>query len=249
MKTKTLFVITAAGDGTRFQRAGYADVKPAIVWRGKSLLWWSLVGVQDLLRETTVCVVSRREHSIQPLIDKTFRDLALSVPRHEVLTERTKGQADTVALTLAEADPDAPLIIWNVDTFIRPGSTLPSSGNWLHLFPSASPSMSYARVSGRLVEEVREKVVISPWASSGLYGFASCRRFMDALGATYPAGHVGESYVAPLYNWVLSQEDEVRPVFAGKADVVPLGTPEDLASAPEALTAKEVGWGGPARSG
>jgi hypothetical protein len=78
---------------------------------------------------------------------------------------------------------------------------------------------------------VREKKRISPHATVGLYWFASFDLFRRAYDAHYATGETleaGERYVAPLYNWLLSQH---RPVFVHAVPVdavVPLGVPDEV---------------------
>jgi hypothetical protein len=231
----TTFVIAAAGSGSRFARAGFSDPKPAIVFQGKTLLWWSLVGVVTSLRSANIRVVLREESLPASLLLSTFALLELPPPEIVRLGGPTGGQADTVLTALDKKDDASPLVIWNVDTHLVPGSLGPlPQGNWLHLFPSQSPSMSFARVVDGRITKVAEKQVISSWASSGLYGFEDCRTFRHACQSLYETERPRqpeESYVAPLYQVLLDEGRPVLPVFAQAGQVVPLGTPEDLQAA------------------
>lgn len=230
--TSPLLVIAAAGLGSRFRNAGYSQPKPCIEFQGRPLLEWSLVGL-EFAHDMEIRVVVQRRDRLADFTRESCAAVGLPEPAMIELDSPTDGQASTVLRALEESDRHRPLIIWNVDTHLRPGSlsTVPE-GNWLHLFPSDSPSMSYAQVDQGRVVRVAEKVVISGWASSGLYGFASCAQFRDVSTRTAtadpgPASH--ERFVAPLYQFLIEDGESVFPVFGSTADVVPLGTPEDLA--------------------
>ena len=77
--------------------------------------------------------------------------------------------------------------------------------------------------------ETAEKKRISPWATTGLYGFARGGDFLrhaDAMVAEQDKSQ-GEYYVAPLYNRILAEGGEIRVDVASEVWV--MGTPEDLA--------------------
>jgi dTDP-glucose pyrophosphorylase len=94
----------------------------------------------------------------------------------------------------------------------------------LGTFRSKSSQYSYARVdqTGRVLETA-EKKVISDLASSGLYFFKSPDLFILALQAMK---YSGEKFVAPLYNYLISQGYLVG-VFE-HSFVIPLGTSEEI---------------------
>ena len=78
------------------------------------------------------------------------------------------------------------------------------------------------------VVEVREKQVISPWASTGTYWFAkgsdSVRLARACINHDRRAS--GEFYVAPLYNDLIAEGGKVRNYVI--SELFCFGTPEDM---------------------
>lgn len=228
-----LIVIAAAGAGSRFTAAGYSDPKPKIIFQDRSLLEWSLVGILPQLRGNDVRVVLQRSASLGNFVMQTFLKIGAGTPEVVEIDGLSRGQSDTVLSALNEGDELTPLTIWNVDTYVAPGTIdVFPSGNWLHLFPNSSPSMSFARLDAEgMVVEVAEKRVISHWASSGLYGFKTCGAFTKAYERAYrqpAASGLNETYVAPLYNTLLAEGQPVSSIRSAPGEVIALGTPEDL---------------------
>ncbi len=163
----------------------------------------------------------------------TFSRAGLCKPRVTILGTVTSGQAETVLVSTVDEDPNRPVIVWNIDTAIRPGAIIkPFGGNSLLCFPSQKANLSYALIEdGDQVVDVAEKVVISPWATAGLYAFESLRDFRRAYEETYNESNADkETYVAPLYRSLI-ESSRVSAVRVGSSDVVPLGTPKDLEDA------------------
>ena len=85
--------------------------------------------------------------------------------------------------------------------------------------------------TGRAVE-VREKTRISDNCTLGAYYFKSCRLYEELYRSYYNGeNHLecGERYVAPLYNYMISQGKEVRISSIPASGIHVLGTPEELA--------------------
>jgi dTDP-glucose pyrophosphorylase len=140
-------------------------------------------------------------------------------------TPTTRGQASTVAHGTQHMDDSRGLLIASCDTIASGDlpSHLMSLDGALGLFESRNPAMSFARTDGSKVLETAEKRVISSHASSGVYYFSSPGLFMDAFEATHSPG---ESYIAPLYNSILSNGGTVG--FWNHDEVVPLGVTEEI---------------------
>jgi dTDP-glucose pyrophosphorylase len=94
---------------------------------------------------------------------------------------------------------------------------------------------SYVRQSSEgLVEEVREKEVISNVATVGIYGFSSANVMLEAFQEMFSAKDctLGEYYVAPAYNYIIKQGHPVSVVNLGPVGTVMhgLGIPVDFES-------------------
>jgi dTDP-glucose pyrophosphorylase len=232
--SKPLWVITAAGLGTRFRDAGYAENKEAVMLFERPLAWWALMGVRDLIAGCQIRLVVRQDGESDLWWNNIFSGVQLPEPEIIRLHRVTSGQAETVRLAISDAPAAQPLVVWNIDTLVRPDSLADAMavGNWILCFPSDRPNLSYAEVNaGGTVLSVREKVVISPWATAGLYGFASIGLFERAYESTYVKGSAaGELFVAPMYEAVI-REDVVKAWIVEAGWVLPLGTPSEVDAA------------------
>jgi hypothetical protein len=155
-------------------------------------------------------------------------------PTLVALDRPTSGQAETVLAAAPHIGPRDRLVIYNIDTHVRPGAlgaaTLDGDG-CIPCFPGEGDGWSFvaADPDGR-VTAVREKERISPHASVGLYAFrdlATYRFAYDATPVPQSGAGRGERYVAPLYTTLVDHGHDIRMVSLAPGDVVPLGTPAE----------------------
>jgi len=246
----TTILITMAGSGSRFATAGYTVPKYQVGVRGRTLFAWSLTSLSHFLPGAQVVFVALREAQAGPFIRAEAAALGIADPAVLDLDEKTDGQA-TSALLAAPLirDPGAPLLIYNIDTYVEPAFLHPAmqrGDGWVPCFPGEGESWSFARVEGddRIVE-LREKVRISPHATIGLYGFASFDLFRDTYHQHFQGGgnlERGERYIAPMYNHLIAQGRDVRLGLVPLGAVHPLGVPADV----ERFAAGSPILGGPA---
>jgi hypothetical protein len=91
---------------------------------------------------------------------------------------------------------------------------------------------SYAKTNSEgIVEEVREKEVISSEATTGVYNFQFAKYFIDAAKTRIVQNQttLGEFYVAPVYNDLIAQGKVIRilNIEVNGGEFHGLGTPED----------------------
>lgn len=235
----TTLVITMAGRGQRFRDAGYEVPKFAIEVHGHSLFAWSLVSLSSWITAGAHAVfVTHADDDAVPFVTAQCRLLGLASFDIVELEETTDGQATTaVAAAPLVDDPEMPLVIYNIDTHVRPpalDARRVRGDGWLPCFPGAGSAWSFARAGadGR-VSEVREKERISDDATVGLYwfrSFAGYRALYDRAVREGGGVQAGERYVAPLFNLLVAQGSEVYLDRVAAADVVPLGTPAEVAA-------------------
>jgi hypothetical protein len=148
----------------------------------------------------------------------------------------TDGQATTaLAAKPAIRDPDAPIVIYNIDTFVHPLALSPADvrgQGWIPCFDAAGDGWSFADAdSTGLVRQVREKVRISSHATIGLYWFSSFRLYEEAYQRRYrPSAELdaGERYVAPIYNELIAAGHETYIQDLPLSAVIPLGVPAEV---------------------
>lgn len=233
----TNLVVTMAGRGTRFRQAGYDIPKFAIEVHGRTLFAWALLSLSSWWSDTLARAVfiAHRDDDTAGFVATQCQLLGLGSHALIQLDHTTDGQATTAMAAEAAVDAEAPLLIYNIDTHVRPEAL--DAGHvrgdgWLPCFPGQGSAWSFARADadGR-VDEVREKERISDDATVGLYWFRSFSLFRSLYQHAVRHGggaQAGERYVAPLYRLLLDQGGEVYLDRLADDDVVPLGTPAEV---------------------
>lgn len=231
-------VVTMAGLGSRFRARGYDVPKFAIEVRGRTMFAWAMESLRHFLPGSHATFVVRAEDHPEELIRREIAAFGVADPVLVSLEAVTDGQATTVLRTLPslrERDPAAPLLVYNIDTFVEPRCLHPRDvrgDGWIPCFPGRGDAWSFFRTDGGdRVVEAREKVRISEHCSIGLYYFASVDLYEDTYRAFYGAGTppgLRERYVAPMYQHLV-EGGRALWIHRVPADAVhPLGTPEEV---------------------
>lgn len=248
-------VITMAGRGKRFAEAGYKAPKYEILAHGRSLFDWSMASLANFFSsESRVVFVCLRRNGAGDFLRSSLRRLPIRDARILQLDEVTDGQATSAYQSKDLWRPDAPLLIYNIDTYIDPNRLAPrlirrGSDGWLPCARLSGSHWSFvALAEDGWAVDVAEKVRISDYASLGLYWFARAGDFLAAYEHMAGEAHgraKGERYVAPLYKHVLRSGGKVSISVLPASAVGALGTPRELDSFVQAdLAAGVRGWDG-----
>jgi dTDP-glucose pyrophosphorylase len=241
-------VIPMAGRGQRFADAGFEAPKPLIDVRGRPMYSWAVDSIPAPLVGRLVFVCLAEHLATYPLADDILERYAAFDPVVIGLDHVTEGQACTVLEANEHLDPDAPLIVYNADTYCVTDLEQTLAGidaaggdddddaaddvaGVIGVFEAPGDHWSFARLDERgHVVETAEKRRISPWATTGLYHFTRAGDFVDTAHRMIADDDRvnGEFYVAPMYNRLLS---DGRTVLVDRArEVWVLGTPAELAT-------------------
>lgn len=234
-------LIPLAGAGTRFREAGYATPKPFLPIHGKPMIQWVWENLPPA--DAWVFVVQEAHESL--LADL----LQCTAPHGEVqvhvLESLTQGAACTVLEAQDRVDPQSALLIADSDQWL---DWSPSHfadycyrsyahgviGIWRH----THAQYSYAEVlnDGRVVR-VAEKQPISTDAVAGTFYWRTASMAFQALQEMIfrRESVLGEYYVCPAYNTLLSYGGEVLAYPIPR--LWPWGTPDEYAAF---LTAKQL---------
>jgi hypothetical protein len=238
-KSPGTVAITMAGLGSRFTKAGYSQPKYEIEVLGRPLFDWSMQALSTFSDEGwRFNFATRKETDARPFLSQ--RCAALSITMGDVieLDALTDGQATTALLLADLAEPDAPFLIFNIDTYVRPHAMRPDhvpkgAAGWVPCFPGPGEGWSFARIddTGRALE-LREKSRISPHATVGLYWFSSAVAYAALYRDFFGSGgeEMGERYIAPMYNRLIDAGELVHVSLLDFEDVGMLGTPEQVAA-------------------
>lgn len=230
-------VLCMAGLYKRFREAGYVQPKYLLPWAGRPVLEHVLAPfVRSGCFEQVLLVANRRDEPHRSAITAVLRRQGLEAEALLFIGD-TRGQAET-ALVAAEWLAARPgrrsdkVLFHNIDTvllgrdFAGMARALDHHDGLIDVFLAGSPAYSYVAVDyAGLVTRIAEKEVISPYATTGLYGFQSLARYQE-LARTATSGR--EFYISDVYRQLLACGGRIamtRPTDAGQTLV--LGTPEE----------------------
>jgi UDP-N-acetylglucosamine diphosphorylase / glucose-1-phosphate thymidylyltransferase / UDP-N-acetylgalactosamine diphosphorylase / glucosamine-1-phosphate N-acetyltransferase / galactosamine-1-phosphate N-acetyltransferase len=230
-------VIPMAGAGSRFVKAGYVKPKPFIDVAGKPMI----VRVLENLAysNSRYILIARKDHIEREveLVNKIEKDFnAIFIP----IDELTEGTACTVLYARKYINNSEPLLIANSDQiididikdFINDCRDRELDGSILTFVDKyKDPKWSFAKVDeNNLVTEVKEKVVISEFATVGIYLYSKGRQFVNSsIDMIIENERVnGEFYTCPTYNYAINESARIGIYCIGFEQMHGVGTPEDL---------------------
>ena len=230
-------VIPMAGQGSRFVKAGYEKPKPFIDVDGKPMI----VRVLENLAypDARYILIARREHmekekELVKQIEKEFN--AIFIP----IDKLTEGTACTVLYARKYINNQEPLLIANSDQivdmniadFIDDCKGRNLDGSILTFIDHhQDPKWSFAKLDeNNLVTEVKEKVVISEFATVGIYLYSKGKEFVDAsVDMIIENDRVNnEFYTCPTYNYAINEGLKIGIYNIKFEQMNGIGTPEDL---------------------
>jgi len=228
-------VIPMAGAGTRFVDAGYTVPKPFIDICGIVMIERVLNNLK--MDDARYILIARDEHLVT---EKASFNHLREKYNCEILTvdKLTEGAACTILLSSWQINNDMPLLLANSDQivemdtrdFINDSIERKLDGSIL-TFPANHSKWSYAKIdsNGHLVE-LREKAVISEYATVGLYYYQRGRDFVNsAIQMIANNDRVNnEFYTAPAYNYSVKNGLTIGIYNIEETQMYGLGTPEDL---------------------
>lgn len=209
-------IITAAGDSQGlFLPAGFGRPKSLVHWEGREVLAHAIDAYAIAPAATTVAVNAYEddEWGVGAVVHVQF-------PQAQIVrvTTGVKGALATAMIALGEP-VDEPLLVAAGDSRITGGvERFVKEFNEQGLdaatiaFESDDPRWSYLSVDNAGgVRQVAEKQVIGPYATTGVFYFASARTFADAATWAFVnnASHHGLFYVSATLNYLISTGQRV----------------------------------------
>ena len=229
-------VITMAGLGSRFRKAGYDVPKYQIEALGKTLFEWSMESLKGYQApDNKYIFIVRKEDESEAFIKETCKKLRINDVVVVGLDYLTDGQATTAMLGREYWDKDSELMIYNIDTYVEAYEMKRediAGDGYIPCFHADGDHWSFVKLdeNGKAVE-VREKQRISDNCTLGAYYFKSCGLYEKMYEEYYSSEEKlekGEKYVAPLYNYMIQKGMDVRISIVDYDKVHVLGTPEEL---------------------
>ncbi|SJZ85231.1 glycosyltransferase family 2 protein [Pantoea eucalypti] len=231
-------VITMAGRGSRFYDAGYKTPKYEIIAHERSLFDWSMLSLKNFLTpDCKVIFVCLGENNSSDFVLRQTNAMGLNDVNIVELEELTDGQATSAYLSRDLWNPHWPLLIYNIDTYVKPHALTPAdirpgSDGWVPCFQVPGEHWSFVKLGedGWAVD-LAEKQRISDYASIGLYWFGNADRYVELYDRFFSDTQNlvrGEKYIAPLYRQLLIEGGKVSLSDLQLSDVHVLGTPAEL---------------------
>jgi dTDP-glucose pyrophosphorylase len=230
-------VIPMAGLGSRFAKAGYEKPKPFIDVAGKPMI--SRVIENLYYPDAKYILIGRKEH-----LEQEHELVAQITDKYNAtfigIDQLTEGTACTVLFSRALINNNEPLLIANTDQlvdcsiedFINDCSKRNLDGSILTFTDlELNPKWSFAKIAeDGLVVEVKEKVVISEYATIGIYLFSRGKDFVDGtIDMIINNDRVNkEFYTCPVYNYLIKDGKQIGIYNIEFDQMHGLGTPDDL---------------------
>lgn len=232
-------VITMAGLGSRFKKAGYNVPKYMIEAKGKTLFQWSMIsleGFNDIVDKYIFIVMRDEKEDVENFIISECAKMNIENYRLIIINYLTDGQATTALLAEKYWKDNNSLLIYNIDTYIEANeinSNQVKGDGFIPCFEGEGDHWSFVKIdnsSGEAIE-VKEKERISKYCTIGAYYFATCKLYKEVYNEYYSDKSNlvnGEKYVAPLYNYLISNGKKVYISNIPKEKIHVLGTPDEL---------------------
>lgn len=237
MKNLTI-IITMAGLGSRFRKAGYDCPKYMIEAKGKTLFEWSIDSLLDYLPHVNkVIFVVREEDDSHDFILEKCRLYNISNVQIIELQKLTDGQATTCLIAAKECNSNDSIMVYNIDTYVEPFELKYSEicgDGYLPCFHAEGDHWSFVRLENNKVAEIAEKVRISDICTLGAYYFSSANLYEKMYDDYYLNNSdklnssKTEKYIAPIYNYMVKKGMDVKISIIDRRKVHVLGTPEEL---------------------
>ncbi len=233
---KMTIIITMAGAGTRFKKAGYEMPKYMIEAKGKTLFEWSMDSLLGYNKDVDKYIfVVRKEDNSKKFITSKCEKYNIKKMEIVEIDELTDGQATTCMLAMPYCKKENSIMIYNIDTYVEPYEMKLediSGDGYIPCFHALGDHWSFVKLDekGKVVE-VREKERISNNCTLGAYYFSSANLYEKIYNEYYSDNknlEKKEKFIAPLYNYMIVKNMEVRISIVDANKVHVLGTPEEL---------------------
>ena len=227
-----MVLITMAGNGSRFWKAGYSQIKYLLMLGELTLFQRSLLTFQDLFNDDLFVLVYRPDHVEEKELRRFCADIGLF---HQLvffpIVSETSGQAETayLATSTISVSKDQPLMVFNIDTFYEDTRShidlYRNKQTFIDLFREKGSHWSFACLDeNNLVTKVAEKERISEYCSTGMYGFANIATFENAFLQCSFSG-VSEKFIMPMYESLINKT--VLGNIVPRDSIFVSGTPEE----------------------
>lgn len=230
-------MLPMAGLSQRFCNAGYTQPKYMLPLWGENVFYYVVESFRKYFKDWEFVFVFREIYQTEHFVAQTCKKLGLENYSLVELPKPTLGQAHTTMLGLQKtnlADNES-LLIFNIDT-LRPRFVLPKEldfsviDGYLEVFEAEGEQWSFILPDAdNKVIQTTEKERISNLCSSGLYYFKNAGDFKEAFTQMQQKQDFthNEFYIAPMYNYLISKNKEIRFHKITLEEIAFCGTPQE----------------------
>ena len=220
-----------AGLNTRFHDVGFDIPKYLLPWREETIIYEILKQLGTF--DEVLLLANKRDVYFMPDLIKTIEPLGLGKNNIHYIGD-TNGQAHTayIGVSLLK-NRQQTFFVHNADTLLigRDFKSIEStmSDAYVDVFIANNPKYSYVRSKDGLVTEIAEKSSISPFASSGLYGFYNAQlyeKMYEALSENFTGK---EMYIANVLDYMIKNNNLFVALneLNNSYETIVLGTPQE----------------------
>ena len=234
-------IFTLAGSYQRFKSEGFRKPKFFLPIFGFSSILDKIV--EGFVKgQINVCLNYIFNETDKNYIDHEYIcKISRGKPNNVFFTENTNGQAETVRVCLEKmsiANPETDFdndifFVMNGDTIFDPHfselcrafSQNKDSVALVDIFYSKSKDHSYVHINENgEISKMVEKKVISPFASTGLYGFKTSKIFLSTISNIRNTKQ--EVHVSHVIDKMIKSHQAIAILDFADKEVLDLGTPE-----------------------
>ena len=224
-------VICMAGLNTRFHDVGFDIPKYLLPWKNETIIYEILKQLGTF--DEVLLLANKRDYYFMPDLVKTIEPLGLDKNNIHYIGD-TNGQAHTayIGASLLKNRTQT-FFVHNADTLLigRDFKSIEEtmSDAYIDVFIANNPKYSYVRSKDGLVTEIAEKSTISPFASSGLYGFYNAKLYENMYESLSENFTGKEMYIADILDYMIKSNN----LFVGlnelnnSYETTVLGTPQE----------------------
>lgn len=226
-------IICMAGFNTRFHDVGFDIPKYLLPWGKNTIIHSILKELQ--YKEETILLANKRDHYFKSKLVDSIKPLGYNESNIFYIND-TSGQAHTAAIGAdLIKNKESSLFIHNADTIITNRNfehmeKVMKEDNFsafIDVFVASSPKYCYIRGVEGIVSDIIEKEAISPYASSGLYGFLSAHEYLNSYNDLLTKTQNSEVYISNVLNNMLQSKKLAFNQLNSKSETIVLGSPQE----------------------
>lgn len=219
-----------AGLNTRFHDAGFDIPKYLLPWENQTIIYEIIKQLGKF--EEIILLANKRDLYFKNKLVDTIAPFGLTEDNIHYIGD-TNGQAHTayIGASLLK-NQNKPFFIHNSDTVLigRNFNKIKEFmiDGYIDVFVANNPNYSYVRSKDGVVTEIVEKYPISPFASSGLYGFKTPQLYKESYEKLLTSFIGKEMYLSNLFAYMIENNYSIGiNDLDNKYETIVLGSPQE----------------------